>query len=522
MNIKILERDKYIAEQITEEVVQEWINTYKQNKQRMVIKIGCSTGMGKTYWTNNVLGNLVTKNNMRLLYMSPRTELNKQQVKDTDNEVYASSFDIMSTQRLQNMLIEAEDYTRKHDCDGLVQKEDISTHDIIVVDEAHLLINDAIFNQESLLVTEWLKQQNKIIILLSGTSYNLFNVPFCEDEIAYETEDDYSMVKEVIIANSDEQLINKTNELYKKLKDNEKILVITEKILTSRGEDTELSKWSRTLPSEEVSFIFSKNSDNKFKGFKAQVGEIKDGSFDGKVLIGTKAIAEGINITDPNCKYLVQNFSDEDTHLQANGRIRNRDGITIVVRAYSNQELNGKVKALKDKYGVAIDCFGNEEKTRLVQLRFKNKMYSLPNGFYRDNKGEIQINYIEMLVVLDIINQYKYAIAHKEGHNGVLKEIYSKLKVPTDKIIDLDDIEQELTNSELIAYFEKSIEIKERFITNEQKDFLIKNCNCRDAKGRLLRTPKAINQVLDAYDIPYEIKQRKSGSVRFWIINKIN
>lgn len=517
-----LDRNKRLSEQITKETVQGWIDSYKQNKERMIIKIGCSTGIGKTYWTNNVLGQLTIENNMKLLYMTPRTNLVMQQVLDTDDENYADNFDIATTQLMQNVLVESEDYIRDFECNGLILKRNLSSYDIIVVDESHLLINDSIFNQESLMVVEWLKQQNKIIILLSGTGYNLFNIPFCDDEISYEAEDDYSMVKQVVIANSDEQLISKTNEIYKNLKKDEKILIITEKLLTSKGEDTQLSKWSRTLPAEEVSFIYSKGSNSKFKDFSDQQGKIENGTFDSKVLIGTKAIAEGINVTDTNCKYLVQNFSDEDTHLQANGRIRNRQDITIVVRAYNNMELGGKIRALNEKYGVALDCFGNEEKTKVVQLRFKNKMYSLPNGFFRDSKGEIQINYAEMVAVIDIIAQYKHAIAHKEGHCGVLKDMYYHLKVPNDKVIDLDDVKNELNNEELIEYFEKSIEIKERFISEEQKGLLIRNCNCRDSKGRLLRTPTTINKVLDACNIPYAIKAKKSGSVRYWQVIKLS
>lgn len=528
MGIFKLDRNKYLGEQITKEVVQNWIDTYRQTKKGMFVKIGCSTGNGKTFWTNNILGELIYENNIRLLYMSPRTSLNIQQVKDTSDKNYTQYFDIITTQAIQNMLTESENYIRPYEKENTVRKSDLPIYDIIVVDEAHLLINDSVFNQESLIVVDWLKKQNKIVILLSGTGYNLFNIPFSEDEINYKSDDDYSMVKEVIIANSDEQLITKTNEIYQNLGENEKILIVTEKLLTGTGQDTQLTKWSRTLPPNQVSFVYSKDNP-KFKQFKEQYQEIEDGTFNGKVLIGTKKIAEGINITDDSCKYLVQNFADEDTHLQANGRVRNREGITIVVRAYNNMELGGKIRALNEKYGVALDCFGNEEKTKIVQLRFKHKMYGLPNGFYRNSDGIVQINYAEMMAVLDVITQYKYAISHEQGHCGVLKDLYHALKVPSDKIIDLDEVKEQITNEELIAYFEKSIEIKERFHTQEQKDYLIKLCNCRDKQGRLVKKPNAINKILIACHIPYEIKNKetskmidgKKTKIKYWTIQKV-
>lgn len=522
-----LDKSKFLSEQITSEDVKGWIDTYQKGEQ-VIVKIGCATGMGKTHFINNTITSFLESEDLYMLYLSPRSNLNAQQIADTEGLECVNRYGITTTQSLQQMLVESEDYVREQEDKNVVKKSDLPTFDIIVVDESHLLVNDSLFNQESLLVLNWLKEQNKIVIFLSGTGHNLFSQELSPNEISYTSDDDYSMVKEVVIANSDEQLIEKTNEIYTNLKENEKILIITEKLLTGKGEDTQLSKWSRTLPSDQVSFVYSKGSDNKFKMFKAQQGEIKDGTFSTPVLVGTKTIAEGINVTDTNCKYLIQNFSDEDTHLQANGRLRNREGITLVVRAYNNMELNGKVRALNEKYGVAIDAYGNDEKIKVVQMRFKNKIHGLPNGFYRDSNGVIKINKSEMIAVLDTINQYKYAIAHKEGHAGVLKELYTNLQVAGDKIIDMDDVENMMADKELIAYFEKSIEIGEKFVTDEQKDTLVRFCNCRDKQGRLVKTPKAINKILTACGIDYEIKTKRTNkrvegkvvAVNYWIIEK--
>ena len=523
-----LDKSKRLSEQILPEDVKEWINAYRKGEQ-VVVKIGCSTGMGKTYFVNNTIANLLESEDLNMLYLSPRSQLVAQQIIDTNDLDCVNRYAIATTQYIQYMLVESDDYIRVSEDVRLVRKCDLPLYDIIVVDEAHLLINDSLFNQESLLVLNWLKEQNKIVIFLSGTGYNLFSQELSPNEISYTSDDDYSMVKEVVIANSDEQLIEKANEIYSKLGENEKILIITEKLLTSKGEDTQLSKWSRTLPSHKVSFVYSKGSGNKFKMFKDQQGVIREGTFSTPVLIGTKTIAEGINITDPNCKYLIQNFADEDTHLQANGRLRNREGITLVVRAYNNMELNGKIRALNEKYGVAIGAYGNEEKIEVVQMRYKNKIHGLPNGFYRDSTGEIKINKAEMIAVLDTINQYRYAIAHKEGHAGVLKELYTNLKVSKGKIIDLDDVKQELTNNELIEYFNKSIEMGERFVTPEQKDILVRFCNCRDKQGRLVKTPKAINRILLECGIGYEVKIKetskmvggKKTKIKYWAVTKL-
>lgn len=519
-----LDRHKMLSEQIPLDDIKQWIETYKQGEQ-VIVKIGCSTGMGKTYFINNSVSSFLDPEDLHLLYLSPRIELNKQQVNDTDDLDCVDRYNIHTTQSLQMLLIESEDYIREFQVENHLQKEHLPLYDIIVVDEAHLLINDTVFNQESLLVLNWLRAQNKLIIFLSGTGCNLFKTELSPTEIKYKCDDDYSMVNKVVIAHNDKQLVKELERTYNNLEDNEKILVVTEKIF-KQDQLTELAKWAKALPDHKVGFIYSNSSPSqtKFKDF--QRGEIKNGTFDTTVLVGTKVIAEGVNITDTNCKILAQNFFDEDTHLQVNGRLRNREGITLIVRAYNNNELGGKLRSLKHSYGCALDCWNNSKLLPIARNRFQNKM-TLPKGFYRKYNGEIDLIESELIFVVDLIWQYERALEHPYGHLGVLQEMYLDLKVPRNRIVDLDEVEVHLSNTELIEFFEENKDV--RFVTDEQQEELIKLCNCRDKQHRLLRTPKSINRVLADEGINWMIKSKQTSkrvngrkvTIRYWIVEEV-
>ena len=88
---------------------------------------------------------------------------------------------------------------------------------------------------------------------------------------------------------------------------------------------------------------------------------------------------------------------------------------------------------------------------------------------------------------------------------------------------------QEIQRMELeVKPYLESI-VGERFITSEQKTVLVEFCGCKDEQGRLVKTPKAINKILTACGIDYEIKTKRTNkrvegkvvAVNYWVIEQI-
>lgn len=391
---------------------------YKKWNKGDVITIQAQTGTGKTYFIKNKLITYMDYNEHMLL-IANRINLKRQlkmdllknmreeipkSLEELDKLTTFGNVIIMSYQQI-NALVNSTEYGQTN--------FNLDFYDYIVCDEAHFIFSDSGFNNcTDFSFFELIHKQHKdaIKIFISATMEEIKNPivnNFYKDKFNtigksknqlwdYTTGTDYSYLNTKYFKSIQDLALTIKNDK----SDNKWLVFVTKK------SDAKFIK--ETLGDIKSTIITKEVKDNEELD-----SIIKESKFNSKVLICTKCMDNGINISDESVKNIVLMAWDRVTFLQMLGRIRldienpyeinlyvqkksKKSFTTLLEKSYKHkQDILDKFEGCKD--GVLINKNetkeDKEERYKQFCLKYNRDVDKLPKDiFYLDKNGKWKIN----------------------------------------------------------------------------------------------------------------------------------
>ena len=423
----------YFSQLITDDMIRNIIS----NKQKIVLSGG--TGTGKSKFITDKLSRFLDK----IYYCSSRkalTEDMQQRFNDADTSV-------ITTQKIEFIL--------KHNNDISDMVIDItSKYDAVVFDEVHLLLDDSNFNEYAEITYNLmlaLLKSDIVVVLISATADMLFehlvNNNYIQQQNIYCIHKDYSVYTCIPIKYSHKQITERY--LFKQIIElmdstDDKILYFAKNINDAYKVYQALNK----LYNGDIQFACSKYNSEKHIQRINSIDDIKDGTYQAKLLICTTVIDVGIDLTDSNIKHIITDIADISTIIQCLGRKRLSDmddKIYFYFVNYNQYYFKRKLEQLKkiknelNMIRIDAELFLQQHKYNIGNIFIAlDKYIRAPfiNGktnIIIKNNAELKLN--NDILVLEHISNKSFKKVMQENLKGctMLKE-----KQPTGKIKDLE------------------------------------------------------------------------------------
>lgn len=535
---------------------------YKKWSSGDIITIQAQTGTGKTYFIKNKLISHVDYFK-KILILANRIELKRQlkmdllknmheeipdSLRELDRMTTFGNVVIMSYQQI-NSISHAEKYNQN--------SLDLRCYNYIICDECHFIMADGGFNNycdySILNIINGCEQAIKIFIsatmeevkpIIKKSYENKTSIGFGIQEKLYDytTGIDYSYL--------DVRYFNNIENIALTIKNNrseEKWLVFVTKI-------KDAISIKEILGSEKKVNIITKDTNEKDEDLNLI---IKESKFKSDVLICTKALDNGVNISDLNVKNIVVMAWDRITFIQELGRLRvdidNPYKINLYImtrtqgafRTLLNMIYKPKLKVLDEYMGTknGIVQKDNKDSEKVIYDKFcckyNRNLDKLPKDIiYLDNSGRWKINNIGHARLLKdkhfaeyIIERFKsnwkFAFILEQLSWIKLETTFSEEKLIED-VIDKDDVE-------MLENWLKDHEGKRLFADEQQElsNLIIKELvtigNKVDYRTKRLK-PSTIEIILRVQlGLPYavsntgnNINPKTKKKARWILIGKIN
>lgn len=383
---------QYISDIITTEEMEKW----KPNDR---ILITAQTGSGKSHFIKNELYNYCLKNNKRILLLSNRTLL-KRQNEDELGEDKLKTIKLHNYQTIESFAFQENN--------SHAVKDFLSRFDYIVMDEFHYTFQDSGFNRNSFVLMEYLNpnELNKIFIFITATPQVIFKYQENFDFI-YSIETDYSYIDKIYFYSKREVVEN----IIRSIPENEKIIYF--------GKAIDAFEISRLF--DDSSFICSeKNKQFKFKSDQYTIDEIVEKeSFTPRLLCSTKVLDNGINIFDKNLKHIIVEMIDPIDIIQCLGRRRidfndSNDKITIYLKLYNGKDIYNFMNSANKKLLLV------EEYKILGKEKFQREYAR--KDFDNIIQNDFEINYAKFYYNVYIKDLMSKFVKDKEGFIKIVSE----------------------------------------------------------------------------------------------------
>lgn len=526
-------------------------NDYKKWRKGDVVSIKAQTGTGKTWFIKNKLIPYMEDWESMLIVVN-RTNLKRQLKIDLfnyynqpipdnlDDARKIGNVTILSYQKISEM---------KNGKDYGLKDFNIDHFDYIVCDECHFFLSDSGFNNKTDLAFEALireRHRNAVKIFISATMdeiekaiENGFNSSLEEwfgtgknkywPSKLYDTGIDYSYVDCKYFKS-----INDVTTLIKNDKSEDKWLVF----VTKKVDANDIKERLEGIHKCEII-----TKDTKIKDSEDLRSIINESKFKSKVLIGTKAMDNGINIEDETVKNIVIMAYDKVTFIQELGRVRqdieNAYDINLYIPTFSwssfNTLINIKYEPKKDDiklFEEDYNKFCNKYDRNLDKLhkdifyRHKDGSYKInPNGYCRLIKDDLFAK--EMLENYKVFDKYAYVLKQLEWLD--LTDTFS-----VDKLIEDVVDDEEVCNLE--QYLSNLFDNKVVMLQAKDRTELIKNIglidghnsNIKKDKIKYIKNIETLNAHLKGLKSSYRIDgnfTKKIDGKRYknpWRITKLN
>lgn len=434
------------------------------------------TGTGKTYFILHTLVPHAVENDLNILFLCNRTALFDAVTRDI--QIHGiTNIDVMTYQLLEKR--------------GKENKELISFYDYVVCDEFHHV--NEIYNIYTDVSFKWIMETYGQKIFMSATCHNLFS-QFLKEGIVtpdqyYYIDKDYSYVKEV-------KFFSKKNTVFDIITD--KLINNGEKIIYFAGNMENALKVYQQFE-DVASFYCSKHTKNQLalKYLEDNKDAIHNETFDGQLLVATKALDVGITLKDESIKHIISDVTDVSSMIQCLGRKRvasEKDSCTFYLRNFPKRELNMLKK---------------EDKLKPLRMFRNNRaefdiVYGNDRSFHSDyiyfNKDNVRVH-----------NELAYQQLH--ANSKVVSEMQRKgyknyiLNVLGDSItnvIDMDEEKKVEQVSELEMYLNSIVGTE--MLTKDDRTELIKKMNIRQ-NGKLLKSASSLNSGMNENNYNFYIKE---------------
>ncbi|KOY66346.1 DEAD/DEAH box helicase family protein [Clostridium sporogenes] len=529
----------------------EWVTQaigeeYKKWNRGDIIKINAQTGTGKTYFIKNkLIPHLEEYEN--LLYICNRTNLKRQLKKDlleqfskeipyikNKNGQYKLKkgkriLDIKELDKITtigNVTITSYHAIQNSELDREYKINNFNTdYDYIVMDECHYIFADGSFNNKCRLAFDKLIKENyhfSIKIFISATMDGIndcinksieFILGIKPKIWTYTTKIDYSYVNTKYFKQIDDIIQSIKND-----KSDGKWLVfvsdlnVGKKIIEEIGKDKSSLIKAGTRNNEELNNI------------------INNSKFEKKVLVATKALDNGINISDTKLTNMVIMAWDKITFIQMLGRkrinIENAQEINLYIPTRYKKSFSSKINTYNKKRK-EIELFNRD--INAFNRKYDNdldKIAKLNDLFYRDLNGEWKINKVGNLrLFLDM--QFAGEMVKRFKIEGEFAFIYKQLEWirRLDNFDEFNLIENVISNNE-VESLEKYLEKiqGEKLFDEEQQELsnliikeLITISDKVDYRTQKLKPSTIENILRNQLNLDYAVKSKREtkGSMRY-------
>ena len=533
---------------ITEIIKQE----YQKWNVGDCIFLEASTGAGKTTFILKELLPFVKSLNMEMLYLSNRFLL-KEQIKqeiaekqDLPTELTwlenVEEFDgitVMSYQKLQ-LLCQQEGYVWEMN----------RRYQYVVCDEIHYLLEDSAFNPQIIWLVKFLKDVSSCLICISATLGELkewivwekygFNVRYMK----WVRENDFSeylmfpkryttlmtliytiihsytipahsVVEKVIYYAEQEQIL----EIIEKCNRDEKWLVF-------QSNKTKAKELAKKL-GDSAALITAEDREND------TIAEIiHKGKFSCKVLVSTKLLDNGVSLKDSQLKNIIIDTISRTEFIQMLGRKRclnANDMVTLYIPQKSKKTFQGYLSPeMKETYDLLERDFSSKE--LMKRMLCDDKFYAKIRRFFTLEKGQLVKNPLaieyydrQRKLVDKMITKFssdEFAFIKEQLSWIDMEDTFDEKNLYTfqqqeEAISHIRNKLAELVGCELRQSEQEELRI---FITEKANDSRI-----RTQKGNRLLGKKAINELLQEYNLPFQIEGiygKRKGEETFWIVKK--
>ena len=531
---------KWVSKTIGEE--------YKQWRKGDIVTIQAQTGTGKTYFIKNKLVSSMDLHE-HMLILANRINLKRQLKKDLlknmkkdmplSNEELDKMYEfgnvtIMSYQQI-NQIKHRETYDDK--------KLNLDFYDYIICDECHFIMSDGGFNNKcDYSILSLIKNNIRAIkVFISATMEEVKNIivgslnnkafGILPKHYDYTTGIDYSYIDAKYFKNIKDMAVIIKNSP----KENGKWLIF----VTKKIDGITIKEIIGNL--KTVSIITKETKNNE------DLNNILENSkFNSDVLICTKALDNGINISDCEVKNIVIMSFDKITFLQELGRIRQDINNTYKVNLYIQTKskksfttliskiYEPKFKLINEYCGANDDGllpkkYTDEEKEKIYKefcIKYNRDFDKLPKDiFYIDKLGKWKINIIGYA---RLIKDNKFAnhmvdLFKKDYKFAFIKEQLSWINLENtfnennlmENVMDNED----LNNIEI--YLQSLVGVR---LHKEARNELIDKLNLTDSRGRQQKKITTLaGYVLDNFNmilISKKVKE-KGKLVTIWLLNNV-
>ncbi|MGK4040911.1 DEAD/DEAH box helicase family protein [Heyndrickxia oleronia] len=478
-----------VSELVTIDEINKW-NTGD------VITISAGTGVGKSYFIKNNLYAIAKKNNQKILFLLHRTNCINQFKQEILRDKKDDIIHIKSYQHIEQVIKKKEEYN-------------FSQYHYIVCDEFHYFLGDAGFNiTTDMSLNAILKQTNTVRLFMSATGEQMkriINGHMKIDTINYEIPLDFSFINSLTFYNKDTTLDIFLDEA---IKTNEKAIYF---IQSAQKAYEFYSKYKDYC-------LFNCSKDNQkyyqYVDQKKINNMLQNEKFEELILVTTTCFDTGVNIKDDQLKHIICDVFDTGTIIQCIGRkrlIKKDDTVNVYIKSLSNKSLGGHKRKLNNKLEMAkyLKEHGEREfiKEYPRELDFSRIIYD----DHENGKLVKKINNLIYLKCLLDISEIDYMLKHKKY--GYSKRILEKLGRSEYRVI-----EEEWEQDELTRYLNSLIGKK---LYKEDQNELINKIDLK-VNGKKQRSYRKLNEGLNMIKLPFIIIPKKSGSIRYWIVEKID
>lgn len=488
---------------IKKKYIQEIIgDDYRSWKKGETILIKAGTGAGKSSFVKNILNMFCYCRNEKILFLSNRTNLKKQNENDIDKliDIGYNSIIIKNYQEVEE----------NSECG----KYDLSKYDVIVMDEAHYFFTDSAFNNRTdVFFRQILNNDNVIKIFMTATPTILqfyFKQNNLKFDYEYELDTDYSYLENVIAYNNKDSALSIINEIPQ----DEQIIYF--------GSVKRALEISQTFGGAFICSRYNKDYYNKYVVGTENEEElnriITSQKFNNHILCTTIALDNGINLSSKsNIKHIIIEVSDLDTFIQCLGRRRVIDGEKINLYFYdfsNNQEIAGYRTKLLQPLAEADFLI---EKGELEYVKAYNKQHK--TGIVDFTIGEDGYTHPQ----LNECMYYKYYV-DKIIYDSILdKNTSTSYKSMVSVALGVEIIDKEMTEIKSSTEIYLDGLIGKPLYKEDQKE-LIERLNIRDDRHRLQKKISTLNgYLIDNYNMMLISKRiREEGDrTTIWLINNI-
>ncbi len=484
------------------------------NKDKIIL-INAGTGLGKTSFIKNILIEYCRENNKTILFLVNRTALKEQ----TNRDIKKQKRDCNNIMLASYQAVTRKLFWNKKNPDKI---KAIAYYDFIVCDETHWFFSDALFNNTTDLMWEWLMNSSSIKVLMTATATlpKKYIKEVLQKKIKeYPLQTDYNQFIETIYMYNNDEAIE---QILFNLPEGEKAIYFC-------GAE-KAHKISKLLP--DAKFYCSKANDKLYKYADIETYEniVNNSKFDCQVLCTTSVLDNGVNFIDPTIKYIIIDYIDLDEIQQFIGRKRifdEGDKIILYIKNWNNNNLNRRLNSKNNEIKQPNDLkeLGDIEFTKKY---FKNTINKKSINTYIGEDGQIhhkvnEMYYIKIKNEIEMLEKMK-----KRKKDGYKQAVISRLKYNKENVIELD---AELDGSILTDYLDSIV--GEKLFKEEQKkfkDFLTTNDDLfnpakPDHKSLGLNL---INGYFKENELPYiiesdreNLRQSEYYKKTYWIIGKI-